>query len=42
MEIRYGQDNSVFELVKVIIDYVKVPQFINLTQQQIDLTLDTS
>ena len=42
MEIRYGQDNSVFELVKVIVDYIKVPQFINLTQQQLDLTLDTS
>lgn len=42
MEIRYGQDNSVFELVKVIVDYIKVPQYIRLTQEQMDLTEDTS
>ena len=42
MEIRYGQDNSIFELNKVMIDYIKVPQFIRLTQEQMDLTRDTS
>ena len=42
MEIRYGKDNSVYELVEVRIDYVKSPQFIRLTQEQIDLTDDTS
>lgn len=42
MEIRYGRDNSVFELVQVFIDYIKVPQYIRLTQEQLDLTEDTS
>lgn len=42
MEIRYGRDNSIYELVEVRIDYVKSPQFIRLTQDQIDLTADTS
>ena len=42
MEIRYGQDDSIFELVQVHIDYVKVPQFIRLTQEQMQLTEDTS
>ena len=41
-EIRYGNDNSVFELVEVQVDYIKVPQHIRLTQQQLDLTVDTS
>lgn len=41
-EIRYGQDDSLFQLKEVAIDYVKVPQFIRLTQEQIDLTEDTS
>ena len=41
-EIRYGQDDSLFQLVEVQIDYVKSPQFIRLTQEQIDLTEDTS
>ena len=42
MEIRYGKDNSVYELVEVRVDYVKSPQFIRLTQDQLDLTTDTS
>ena len=41
-EIRYGRDNSVYELVAVQIDYLKAPQFIRLTQEQVDLTKDTS
>lgn len=41
-EIRYGNDRSVFELEKVLIDYIKAPQQIRLTQEQIDLTRDTS
>lgn len=41
-EIRYGWDDSLFQLKEVAIDYVKVPQFIRLTQEQIDLTEDTS
>ena len=42
VEIRYGSDDSVFELKKVYIDYIKNPQNIRLTQQQIDRTEDTS
>lgn len=41
-EIRYGKDDSLFQLVEVQIDYVKCPQFIRLTQEQVDLTEDTS
>ncbi len=42
MEIRYGKDTSLFELVNVYIDYLKTPQNIRLTQEQLDLTEDTS
>lgn len=42
LEIRYGRDDSVFQLREVHIDYVKVPQYIRLTQEQMDLTEDTS
>lgn len=42
MEIRYGHDNSVFKLKKVFIDYIKSPQTIRLTQEQVNLTEDTS
>ena len=41
-EIRYGKDDSLFQLAEVQVDYVKCPQFIRLTQEQIDLTEDTS
>ena len=41
-EIRYGRDNSVYKLVHVMIDYIKTPQYIRLTQTQVDLTEDTS
>lgn len=41
-EIRYGKDDTIFELVNVIVDYVKAPQHIRLTQEQLDLTEDTS
>lgn len=41
-EIRYGRDNSVFELEKVLIDYLKAPQIVRLTKEQVDLTEDTS
>lgn len=41
-EIRYGKDDSVFELVEVLVDYIKSPQYIRLTQEQLDLTEDTS
>ena len=42
MEIRYGHDSSVFLLEKVFIDYIKSPQTIRLTQEQVNLTEDTS
>lgn len=42
MEIRYGHDSSVFELVGVFVDYIKTPQTIRLTQEQVNLTEDTS
>lgn len=42
MEIRYGDDSSVFELQYVAIDYLKAPQLIRLTQEQVALTSDTS
>lgn len=42
MEIRYGKDDSVFKLVEVLVDYIKAPQYIRLTQEQVDLTEDTS
>lgn len=42
LEIRYGKDDTLFQLKEVHIDYVKVPQYIRLTQEQIDLTEDTS
>jgi len=42
MEIRYGKDNSLFVLNKVYIDYLKAPQFIRLTQAQVDEVEDTS
>jgi hypothetical protein len=42
LEIRYGKDNSVFQLTDIFVDYIKVPQRIRLTQDQIDMVEDTS
>ena len=42
MELRYGKDNSTFTLSRVYIDYLKTPQFIRLTQEQVDDTIDQS
>ena len=42
LEIRYGKDTSVFNLIEVQVDYIKSPQFIRLTQKQIDETQDKS
>lgn len=41
MEIRCGSDD-VFELVQVKADYLKSPQRVNLTHEQMMLTQDTS
>ena len=42
LEIRYGKDKSTFLLDKIYVDYIKTPQHIRLTQEQIDLTEDHS
>ena len=42
IEIRAGKDSSIFDLQTIYIDYIKAPQNIRLTQEQIDLTEDTS
>lgn len=42
LEIRYGKDNSLFTLDSVYVDYIKAPQYIRITQEQLDLTEDTS
>ena len=42
MELRYGKDDSVFQLSKVYIDYLKAPAFIRLTQEQVDNVTDNS
>lgn len=42
IEIRYGKDSSVFELAMIHVDYIKTPQYICLTPEQIDLDEDTS
>lgn len=41
-QIRYGQDDTIYKLAGVKIDYLKAPQHIRLTKQQVDLTTDTS
>lgn len=42
LELRYGKDKSVFEPAIIRVDYLKTPQHIRLTQEQIDRTEDTS
>lgn len=42
LEIRYGTDTDVFKLKNVYIDYIKAPQNIRLTQEQLDHTEDKS
>lgn len=42
IEIRYGADDTLFELKHIYIDYLKVPKTIRLTQNQLDKTEDTS
>lgn len=41
-EIRYGSDDKVFKLIGVSIDYLKSPQYIRFTQNQLDTIEDTS
>lgn len=42
MEIRYGKDNTTFALSKIYIDYLKAPQFIRLSQEEVDKVEDSS
>ena len=42
MEIRYGKDSDTFEPISVQVDYLRTPQYIRLTQEQLDKTQDTS
>lgn len=42
MEIRCGNDSKKYKLVDVQIDYLRTPQYIQLTQTQLDLIPDTS
>lgn len=42
MEIRYGFNDTTFKLSKVYVDYLKVPKYITLTQDQIDNYTDVS
>lgn len=42
MEIRFGKDDKVFKPSMVFIDYLRAPQFIRLSQTQIDEVIDTS
>lgn len=42
MEIKYGKLNNIFTPTKVYVDYLKVPQYIDLTQEQLDDITDTS
>lgn len=42
LELRYGNDDSVFIPKNLYIDYLKAPMYIRLTQEQIDSTLDYS
>lgn len=41
-EIRYGNDIDTYKLKAVYIDYIKTPQTIRLTQEQVDKIEDTS
>ena len=42
LEIRFGKDSALFTPERAYVDYLKGPQFIRLTQAQIDKTEDTS
>ena len=41
MEIRYG-DDRIYKLDSVVVDYLKTPQTIRLTQDELDSQIDTS
>jgi len=42
MEIRYGLDDKTFKINKIYIDYIKTPQYVILSQQDVDNVEDSS
>lgn len=42
LEIRFGKDSQLFELTDIIVEYIKTPQRIELTQEQLEIVEDTS
>lgn len=42
LEIRCGEDNPLFELTDILVEYLRIPQNINLTQDQLEMVEDTS
>lgn len=42
LELRFGNDDTVFEPTRLYVDYLKAPMYIRLTQEQINATLDYS
>ena len=42
LELRYGNDDGVFQPNNIYVDYLKSPMYIRLTQEQINSTLDFS
>ena len=42
MELRFGKDDKIFQPTRIYVDYLKSPQFIRLTQEQVDAVEDTS
>ena len=42
LELRYGNDDGVFQPNNIYVDYLKSPMYIRLTQEQINSTLDYS
>lgn len=42
IEIRYGRDNTLFPVTGIQIDYLRVPQWMGLTQELLDSDADTS
>ena len=42
LELRYGNDDGIFQPTHIYVDYLKSPMYIRLTQEQINATLDFS
>lgn len=42
LEIRCGEDNPLFELTDILVEYLRIPQVIKLTQDQLEMVEDTS